>query len=76
LGKRLLRAVFDVGRELGYTEAWILSDREYARLQADGVAITTAIKTEPWGERFFPVTDPNGVVIQLVQWITEPDPQP
>jgi hypothetical protein len=38
--------------------------------------ITTPIETEPWGERFFQVTDPNGVVIQLVQWMTEPDPQP
>jgi predicted enzyme related to lactoylglutathione lyase len=47
-------------------------DTEYARLQAEGVKITTAIETEPWGERFFQVTDPNGVVIQLVQWITEP----
>ncbi len=45
-------------------------DAEYARIQAEGVAITTAIETEPWGERFFQVTDPNGVVIQLVQWIT------
>jgi uncharacterized glyoxalase superfamily protein PhnB len=26
---------------------------------------------EPWDERFFQVTDPNGVVLQLVQWITE-----
>lgn len=50
-------------------------DREYTRLQAEGVTITTAIKTEPWGERFFQVTDPNGIVIQLVQWMT-PDPQP
>lgn len=50
-------------------------DREYTRLQAEGVAITTAIETEPWGERFFQVTDPNGIVIQLVQWMT-PDPQP
>jgi uncharacterized glyoxalase superfamily protein PhnB len=48
-------------------------DREYERLQAEGVAITTAIETEPWGERFFQVTDPNGVIIQLVQWMTEPD---
>jgi predicted enzyme related to lactoylglutathione lyase len=47
-------------------------DREYARLQSEGVAITTPIETEPWGERFFQVTDPNGVVIQLVQWMTEP----
>jgi catechol 2,3-dioxygenase-like lactoylglutathione lyase family enzyme len=51
-------------------------DTEYARIQAEGVAITTSIETEPWGERFFQVTDPNGVVIQLVQWMTEPDPQP
>lgn len=46
-------------------------DREYARIQSEGVIITTAIETEPWGERFFQVTDPNGIVIQLVQWITE-----
>jgi uncharacterized glyoxalase superfamily protein PhnB len=45
-------------------------DREYVRLQAEGVTITTAIETEPWGERFFQVTDPNGIVIQLVQWMT------
>ena len=51
-------------------------DREYARLQAEDVTITTPIETEPWGERFFQVTDPNGVVIQLVQWMTEPDSQP
>lgn len=48
-------------------------DTEYARLQAEGVPITTPIETEPWGERFFQVTDSNGVVIQLVQWMTQPD---
>lgn len=47
-------------------------DGEYARLQEEGVSITTPIQTEPWGERFFQVTDPNGVVIQLVQWMSEP----
>jgi catechol 2,3-dioxygenase-like lactoylglutathione lyase family enzyme len=47
-------------------------DGEYARLQEEGVAITTPIQTEPWGERFFQVTDPNGVTIQLVQWMAEP----
>lgn len=46
-------------------------DAEYARLQAEGVAITTPIETEPWGERYFQVTDPNGVVIQLVQWLSD-----
>lgn len=45
-------------------------DAEYALLQSEGVAITTPIETEPWGERYFQVTDPNGVVIQLVQWLS------
>lgn len=44
-------------------------DAEYERLQGEGVKITTPIETEAWGERFFQVTDPNGVVIQLVQWV-------
>jgi catechol 2,3-dioxygenase-like lactoylglutathione lyase family enzyme len=47
-------------------------DGEYARVQAEGVEITTPIETEPWGERYFQVTDPNGIVIQLVQWVTTP----
>jgi len=50
-------------------------DGEYLRLQEEGVSITTPIETEPWGERFFQVTDPNGVTIQLVQWITTPGGQ-
>jgi uncharacterized glyoxalase superfamily protein PhnB len=50
-------------------------DTEYERIQAEGVTITTAIETEPWGERFFQVSDPNGIVIQLVQWMTEPKQQ-
>jgi catechol 2,3-dioxygenase-like lactoylglutathione lyase family enzyme len=48
-------------------------DREYERLQHEGVTITTPIETEPWGERFFQVRDPSGVVLQLVQWL-EPLP--
>jgi hypothetical protein len=47
-------------------------DAECARLEGEGVAITTPLQTEPWGERFFQVTDPNGVVIQFVQWMTDP----
>jgi catechol 2,3-dioxygenase-like lactoylglutathione lyase family enzyme len=47
-------------------------DGEYARLRDEGVAITTPIQTEPWGERFFQVADPNGVIFQLVQWVAEP----
>ena len=44
-------------------------DDEYERMQKEGVEITTPIETEPWGERYFQVTDPNGVVLQLVQWV-------
>jgi catechol 2,3-dioxygenase-like lactoylglutathione lyase family enzyme len=44
-------------------------DAEYNRLLREGVEITTAIETEEWGERFFQVTDPCGVVLQLVQWV-------
>ena len=47
-------------------------DAECARLEREGVAITTPLETEPWGERFFQVTDPNGVVVQFVQWMAEP----
>ncbi len=48
-------------------------DSEYERLQRESVEITTPIETEDWGERYFQVTDPNGVVLQLVQWVTVPE---
>ncbi|RJK96934.1 VOC family protein [Vallicoccus soli] len=41
---------------------------ELARLQAEGVAITMPLTVEEWGERAFQVQDPNGVVVQLVDW--------
>lgn len=48
-------------------------DAEYERLRAEGVPVVTPIETEPWGERYFQVEDPNGVIMQLVQWVTEPE---
>lgn len=48
-------------------------DAEYARLQAEGVPVVTPIETEPWGERYFQVSDPNGVIVQLVQWVEVPE---
>ncbi len=45
-------------------------DAEYERLQGEGAEIVTPIETEPWGERYFQFVDPNGVVYQLVQWMT------
>ncbi|MET9212230.1 MULTISPECIES: VOC family protein [unclassified Nocardia] len=44
-------------------------DAEYERLRAAGVPIETPIETEEWGERYFQLSDPNGIVIQLVQWV-------
>ncbi|MFD6231788.1 VOC family protein [Streptomyces sp. NPDC060232] len=41
---------------------------EEARLRAAGAPITMPLREEPWGERLFQITDPNGVVVQLVEW--------
>ncbi|MFC8044193.1 VOC family protein [Nocardia sp. NPDC057353] len=51
-------------------------DAEYARLRAEGAPIETPIETEEWGERYFQLTDPNGVVLQLVQWVSGPESGP
>lgn len=45
-------------------------DAQYERLRAAGVKIVTPIETEPWGERFFQMEDPSGIVYQLVQWMS------
>jgi catechol 2,3-dioxygenase-like lactoylglutathione lyase family enzyme len=41
---------------------------ELARLQAEGVPITMPLRSEEWGERAFQVRDPNGVIIELLDW--------
>lgn len=46
-------------------------DSEWLRMREAGVNIATPIETEPWGERYFQVLDPNGVIIQLVQWVDQ-----
>ncbi len=43
---------------------------ELARLEAEGVTITMPLTSEEWGERAFQVRDPNGVIVQLVDWNT------
>jgi predicted enzyme related to lactoylglutathione lyase len=47
-------------------------DAEYERIVAAGIPILTPIETEEWGERYFQVEDPNGVIVQLVQWLAAP----
>jgi uncharacterized glyoxalase superfamily protein PhnB len=46
---------------------------ELARLQSEGVGITMPLTSEEWGERAFQVRDPNGVVVQLVDWNARTD---
>jgi len=47
-------------------------DAEYARIHAAGARVVTPPETEPWGERYCQFTDPNGIVWQLVQWVSDP----
>ncbi|MFI1223382.1 MULTISPECIES: VOC family protein [unclassified Streptomyces] len=45
-------------------------EAEEKRLRTAGVEITLPLREEPWGERLFQVTDPNGVIVQFVEWVT------
>jgi uncharacterized glyoxalase superfamily protein PhnB len=47
-------------------------EAEHRRMIFERAPIVTPIQTESWGERFFQVRDPNGVVYQLVQWVGRP----
>lgn len=46
-------------------------DAEFARIEALGAAVVTPPETEPWGERFCQFRDPNGLIWQLVQWVSD-----
>jgi uncharacterized glyoxalase superfamily protein PhnB len=54
----------------GLILAFVVDDLEgeLARLRGEGVAITMPLTSEEWGERAFQVRDPNGIIIQLVDW--------
>ncbi|WP_433799102.1 VOC family protein [Actinomycetospora sp. CA-084318] len=54
----------------GLILAFVVDDLEgeLARLQGEGVEITMPLTVEEWGERAFQTRDPNGVVVQLVDW--------
>ncbi|EYF00809.1 VOC family protein [Chondromyces apiculatus] len=56
----------------GVIVAFVVTDlaAEEARLRSEGVTITMPLREEPWGERLFQVQDPNGVTIELVEWVT------
>lgn len=41
---------------------------EYVRLRREGANITRPLHQEAWGEQVIELTDPNGVVIRLIEW--------
>ena len=55
----------------GLILAFVVDDLEgeLTRLEAEGVTVTMPLTTEDWGERAFQVRDPNGVIVQLVDWL-------
>lgn len=54
----------------GVILAFVVEDvaAEERRLREEGVAVTLPLREEPWGEKLFQVTDPNGVPVELVEW--------
>ena len=71
-GIEVLPASYRDQTAAGVIVAFVVDDLagEERRLRDEGVAITMPLREEPWGERLFQVTDPNGVIVQLVEWAT------
>ncbi|WP_193047431.1 VOC family protein [Mycolicibacterium baixiangningiae] len=44
-------------------------DAVYEGVRAGGAPVVTAPETEPWGERYCQFEDPNGIIVQFVQWM-------
>lgn len=44
-------------------------DTAFETIRAAGAEVVTPPETEPWGERYCQFADPNGIVVQLVQWL-------
>lgn len=55
------------GLIIAFTLAGGLAEQE-KRLRDAGARITMPLRQEPWGEGLFQVTDPNGVIVQFVEW--------
>ncbi|WP_167478309.1 VOC family protein [Nocardia arthritidis] len=66
------RDVATRGMALAFTVADVAA--EEARLRAAGANITLPLMEQPWGEKLFQATDPNGIVVEVLEW-TEPAPR-
>jgi catechol 2,3-dioxygenase-like lactoylglutathione lyase family enzyme len=58
-------------RAQGMTLAFTVADieAEVARLRTIGIQPTSEIRQDDWGERHVQIEDPNGLILQLVQWV-------
>lgn len=45
-------------------------DVAFAQIRDGGATVVTEPETEPWGERYCQFEDPNGIIVQLVTWVT------
>jgi uncharacterized glyoxalase superfamily protein PhnB len=48
-------------------------DAVYADVQAKGIAIKDALKTEYWGDRVFSIVDPDGYYLTISKTVHVPD---
>ncbi len=62
-----MRNIASEGTILAFVTTHIESEEK--RLRSAGIPIALPMKTEAWGEKLFMVKDPNGVIIQLVEWV-------
>lgn len=44
------------------------ADKVYKEIKAKGVSIKIELRDEPWGDRHFAISDPNGVNIDIVKY--------
>lgn len=47
-------------------------DTAFSQVAAAGAEVVTPPETEPWGERYCQFADPNGLIVQFVQWVEPP----
>ncbi|TQL49621.1 putative glyoxalase superfamily protein PhnB [Ornithinicoccus hortensis] len=74
VGLETFKPASAAGQVDGLLIAFEVDDMEqrYARLQDEGVTVVTPLEVEPWGERYFQVADPSGVIYQFVDWVEAP----
>ena len=70
IGLQLLPDYIKYKKQQGVILAIVVTEIELeeAKLRNKGITITTPLRTEPWGEKLFLLKDPNGVVIEVVEW--------